>query len=263
MSHQSDSPIQSISLVLPAYNESAAIEELARRAAGVLAGLRGRWSIIVIDDGSTDDTADRVEALAGEIQNLSLVRHEVNRGLGPALVSGLMAALEQGAGPERLVVFMDADLTHPPETIGAMIEAAEAGADLVIASRFQPGSAQVGVPAMRRLMSWGARRLFALVLRLPGVRDYTCGFRGYRASLLATGIERHGRDGLITRRGFACTDELLVNLAALGPRIREVPFVLRYDLKPSPSKMPLGSTILETLKVLVHHRKGLKTNPRS
>ncbi len=251
-------PIDRLTLVLPAFNESAAIVPLVRRAATALAGMRPDWAIIVVDDGSADDTAARVETLAGEMPQLRLVRHGVNRGLGPALVTGLQAALERGSEAGHLVVFMDADMTHPPETIAAMITAAEAGADLVIASRFQPGSAQVGVPPLRQLMSWGARRLFRLVLRLPGVRDYTCGFRGYRASLLAAGIERFGEDGLVTRRGFACTDELLVHLATLGPRIREVPFILRYDLKPSPSKMRLGATILETIKVLLEHRKGLR-----
>lgn len=252
--------IESITLTLPAYNESAAIAPLVKRAGGVLAGLRPEWHIIVVDDGSKDDTAAQVEAIAAEQPRVRLVKHGVNKGLGAALVTGMMSAIETSAGPEHLVVFMDADLTHPPETIAEMIKAAEAGADLVIASRFQPGSEQHGVPAFRRLMSWGARHMFRSLLRLPGVHDYTCGFRGFRASLIEAGIERFGKDGLVTRKGFACTDELLVHLSMLGPKIVEVPFILRYDLKPSPSKMKLGATIMETLKVMLEHRKRLREN---
>lgn len=251
--------IESITLVLPAYNESAAIGALVKRAGGVLAGLRPDWRVLVVDDGSADDTAAQVEAIAAGEPRVRLVKHGVNKGLGTALVTGMMSAIESGAGPEHLVVFMDADLTHPPETIAEMIKAAEAGADLVIASRFQPGSEQHGVPMFRRLMSWGARHMFRSLLRLPGVHDYTCGFRGFRASLIEAGIERYGREGLVTRKGFACTDELLVHLSMVGPKIVEVPFILRYDLKPSPSKMRLGATILETLKVMLEHRRRLRS----
>ena len=72
-------------------------------------------------------------------------------------------------------------------------------------------------------------------------------------------FKRFGREGLITRSGFACTDELLVHLALLDPVIREVPFILRYDLKAGRSKMDLKLTIVETLKLLRQHRARLRT----
>ncbi|MCE5229240.1 glycosyltransferase family 2 protein [bacterium] len=258
MNNQQDKHIESVTLVLPAYNESAAIGKLVNRAAGVLGGLRPEWHIIVVDDGSADDTAAQVEAIAAREPRVRAVKHGVNKGLGTALVTGMMSAIETDPSAQHLVVFMDADLTHPPETIAEMIKAAEDGADLVIASRFQPGSEQHGVPPFRMLMSWGARHMFRQLLRLPGVHDYTCGFRGFRASLIEAGLERFGKHGLVTRKGFACTDELLVHLSMLGPKIQEVPFILRYDLKPSPSKMKLGATIMETLKVMMEHRRRLR-----
>ena len=70
-------------------------------------------------------------------------------------------------------------------------------------------------------------------------------------------IERYG-DQLITRAGFACTDQLLVNMACLGARIREVPFILRYDRKVGESKLQLGTTILETFRLLAAGRRKLK-----
>lgn len=256
-------PIQSICLALPAYNEAAVIGDLLDVAGGVLAGRPERWSIVVVDDGSRDETAAVVEAQARENSHIRLVQHPENRGLGPAIItclqSGLAAAGEGAAArAEHLVVCMDADLTHPPETIPAMIDAANGGAELVIASRFQPGSRQVGVPLFRRFMSWGARILFDHYLDLPGVRDYTCGFRAFRGELIERGFERFGEAGLITRSGFACTDELLVHLAMIGADIREVPFELRYDRKVGESKMDIPLTIKETLKLLRAHRNEIR-----
>lgn len=252
-------PIRQICLTLPAYNESAVIAPLLERAVAALSAMGVDWSVVVVDDGSVDETAKLVEEfIAAGHPQVRLVRHGKNRGLGPAIITGLLAALEGGSGPDRMVVGMDADLTHPPEVIPVMRAEMESGADLVIASRFQTGSRQVGVPFFRQVMSIGARLLFKYYLDLPGVRDYTCGFRAFRASLLAQGFERFGREGLITRSGFACTDELLVHLALLNPVIREAPFVLRYDLKAGRSKMNLKLTIVETLKLLRHHRRQLR-----
>lgn len=257
---QNSSPqIRSVCLALPAYNESASIVKLLGRAAVALATEFDDWSIIVVDDGSTDPTAALVEDYIRQGHpQVRLVRHAKNRGLGPAIITGLKAALEGGSGPDRMIVGMDADLTHPPEIIPGMRQQIEAGADMIIASRFQPGSRQVGVPLFRRLLSVGARLLFRYYLNMPSVRDYTCGFRAFRASLLARGFEHFGPEGLITRSGFACTDELLVHLAMLDPVIQEVPFTLRYDLKAGRSKMNLRVTIIETLKLLRAHRNLLQ-----
>ena len=144
---------------------------------------------------------------------------------------------------------MDSDDTHPPDVIPGMVEKIRAGADLVIASRYQPGSRQIGVPLFRLMLSFGARWLFRWKLGIRGVRDYTCGFRAYRASLIRMGLEKYG-DDIITREGFACTDELLVKLAHFEPVIAEVPFILRYDQKHGRSKIQLFKTIRETLKML-------------
>jgi dolichol-phosphate mannosyltransferase len=107
-------------------------------------------------------------------------------------------------------------------------------------------------------MSFGAFVLFRLFLGLPGVRDYTCGYRAYRSTLIRRAFERYG-DDLITRNGFACTDQLLVNIACLGNvRMEEVPFILRYDRKKGASKLNLGVTIIETFRLLAGARSRLK-----
>ena len=146
---------------------------------------------------------------------------------------------------------------HPRYAVEMARRVAGGEADIVIASRYRRGSRQVGVPFMRRVYSYGARWIFKLFLNLHGVRDYTCGYRAYRAGLMRRAMEEFG-EGLITRGGFACNDELICHLAAYGPTVREVPFILRYDLKKGESKLELGTTISETLKMLLEQRRNLK-----
>lgn len=239
-----------ILIVLPAYNEAETLPALLSRCPEVFRQSKADWEIVVVNDGSTDTTGDVLDQ-ARAILPVLRVDHEHNRGLGPAVMTGLRRALERTASPDDVIVCMDADNTHDPEYIPELARRIAAGADIVICSRYRPGSRQVGVPLRRRLLSFGARIVFAVFLRLRDVRDYTCGYRAYRAGLLARGFERYG-DRLIERSGFACTDELLVRLAPLARRIEEIPFVLRYDRKRGKSKLPLFRTLAATLRLLIH-----------
>jgi len=245
-------PRRQVILALPAYDEADAIIDLldaAAREFEKMAEFTPR--VIVVDDGSTDGTGDVVRRYEAPFP-VEVVSHGTNRGLGRAIITSLRAALDRSNDPRDVIVSMDADNTHPPETIPAMLEQLARGADVVIASRYRPGSRQVGVPLKRRLLSLGARCVFHWRLRLPGVRDYTCGFRAYRAETIRRAFDAYG-DRLITRAGFACTDELLVNLARLDPRpvMTEAPFVLRYDRKRGESKLELLKTLSETLRMLL------------
>lgn len=251
--------IDRVVLITPAYNEAASISELMDRAAAALSAMAENWSVIVVDDGSSDATASETERAIARHPRVRLVKHSVNKGLGPAIMTGMLAGLETAPAEGLMVAFMDADLTHPPETLPAMRAALEEGADIVIASRYQPGSETHGVSAFRLLLSWGARRVFQLAIGLKGVNDYTCGFRAFHAPILRAGVDRYGPDGLIRRRGFACTDELLVKLFLLNPVIREIPFVLRYDLKRGKSKIRLGVTIMETIRLVQWARREIRS----
>jgi dolichol-phosphate mannosyltransferase len=240
-------------IVLPAYNEAASLPALLDRFRATLGTGDQVWEIVVVNDGSTDATGDVLDQARGDLP-IVRVDHDCNRGLGPALKTGFRHALERIQSPNDVIVCLDADNTQDPQYIPEMVRRIAAGADMVICSRYRPGSRQVGVPPWRRLLSFGARLVFAVFLRLPGVRDYTCGYRAYRAELLRKGFERYG-DRLIERSGFACTDELLVHLAPLARRIEEIPFVLRYDQKRGRSKLPLWRTIVATLRLLLHRTR--------
>lgn len=240
-------------LTLPAYNEADNLRQLVEHAHEVFERGNLDGCVIIVNDGSSDATGDVAEKLAGEF-SVRVITHPENRGLGRAILTGLRAAVEQMRSPDDMIVCMDADNTHSPEYIPLMGEKVWGeGYDIVIASRYQPGSKEVGVPPFRLLLSRGARFVFQAILRLPGVRDYTCGYRAYRAGLIRAALEIHG-EKLIQREGFACTDELLVRLSKQTNRITEIPFILRYDQKRSRSKLPLFKTIWETLKLLKETR---------
>jgi dolichol-phosphate mannosyltransferase len=98
--------------------------------------------------------------------------------------------------------------------------------------------------------------LFRIVFPIRGVKDYTCGYRAYRPLLLKAAFDRWG-DGFVSEAGFQCMVDILLKLHKMGTICREVPLVLRYDLKGGVSKMRVGSTILRTLGLMFRRRFGL------
>ena len=137
-----------------------------------------------MDDGSRDATPRILQEYSRRLP-LTVVTHEVNQGLGNTIRDALVEAARL-AGSEDIILTMDADNTHPAGLMLRMVQSVLEGNQLVIASRYRYGSRVVGLSAVRRLMSWGARVLFQMVFPIPGVRDYTCGYRAYRADLLQT-----------------------------------------------------------------------------
>ena len=205
-------------IALPAYNEEAALPELLDAVARELyaTGLLG--TIVIVDDGSTDRTRSVIEEWSSRLP-IEMLRHEQNRGLGETMADALRRAVELAA-PSDTVVTMDADNTHSPALVRDMLDRMQHGFDLVIASRYQSGAEVRGLGRFRHWMSDGARLLFRLAAPINGVRDYTSGFRSYRAGLLQQAFARYG-DRLITERGFACMAEILIKLRPLAPRDRK------------------------------------------
>jgi len=240
-----------IQIGLPAYNEEIALPRLLRRIEELLPQFKETITVVIYNDGSTDATA----AIAREWQSrlpLALLDCAQNKGLGAGLRALVAHAVATGKDDDVLVV-MDCDDTHDPAQAREMIAAIANGADVVIGSRFVGGASVQGVPLLRRLTALGAVALFKLIHPVPGVRDYTCGYRCYRIGALKE-ISARYRTRLIEENGFACMVELLLKLNAAGVRFREVPLRLRYDLKPTPSKMDVSSNIRRLLKLLMRWR---------
>jgi dolichol-phosphate mannosyltransferase len=169
--------------------------------------------------------------------------------LGETIHDGLKRAAEL-AGPDDAIVTMDADNTQPAALIPRLLDAVNAGSDLVIASRFRPGAKVVGLSLLRRGLTILSSYLYRSLRPIPGVRDYSCGFRAYRGRLMQQAFAAyHGR--FITEEGFTCMAEILVKLSALGPVVHEVPMILRYDCKKGASKMPVARTVGRSLHLLL------------
>jgi dolichol-phosphate mannosyltransferase len=244
---------RTVYVVLPAYNEQTPLGALLESIRATLSGAACAYAVIVVDDGSRDATA-LVASKATFLMPVELVEHRVNRGLAAAIRTGLTAALDR-CGPDDVVVTMDADNTQPPKLIPAMMAKIDEGFDVVIASRFQPGAKVHGVPRSRQLYSVGARFLFRAMFPIRGVRDYTCGYRAYRASALRQATKVYGTQ-LISETGFSCMADLLLKLQRLSLRMAEVPLELHYERRGADSKMQVGRTIRQTMSLLVRRRIG-------
>ena len=242
-------------LALPAYNEERSLPALLLRCIPVAEefGRRGgRLAVLVVDDGSQDGTAEAARAFADRLA-VEVVPHGVNRGLGAALRTGLLAALDRSA-PGDHIATMDADNTHDPMLLPEMAERLERErADVVIASRYVAGGEEVGLTPLRKVLSRGASFLLSTVAPVRGARDYTCGYRLYRGTLLRRAREAWG-DRLVEEAGFTCMAEVLLKLGRGGARVTEHPLVLRYDLKEGASKMKVMRTISRYFVLAQHIR---------
>lgn len=233
-------------MLLPAYNEAQNLPALLADL-DALATVRP-LRVLVIDDGSRDGTGEVAGSWGGPSRPV-VVAHGENRGLGAALCTGVGAILDR-CGMNDVIVTMDADGSHRPHQIPEMVEEIEKGADVVIASRYRRASRVAGVPPVRRLESLCARILLSALFPVEGVRDYTCGYRAYRADILRRAQGRYG-PRWISSRGFAATAELLLTLRPLRPTVREIPIDLRYDLKRGASKMVPSRTVREYLAMII------------
>ncbi|KLU63241.1 undecaprenyl-phosphate mannosyltransferase [Peptococcaceae bacterium CEB3] len=256
-------------IVLPAYNEEEGLQALLENTEKACSGLPYR--IIGVDDGSRDQTGTIIRDYAFRSERVEAVSHGENRGLGPALLSGFRRALEykhdgwaENGGPAGgetagdpwpdAIVTLDADNTHSPELIPLLYQRIREGDDLVIASRYTPGGRQRGLSLLRRFLSRAAGTVMKCAFPLPGIRDYSCGFRAYRLGLVRKGFAAYG-ERLIESTNFSATVELLLKLAPFCRGWSEVPFELRYDRKRGASKMKIWATISGYVALIFRHRR--------
>lgn len=235
-------------IALPVYNEEKSLPVLLARIRKSLRGAAPPYRVVVVDDGSTDGSLAIAQSFAS-LMPLHVLRHATNQGLGRTIRDALLWAA-QNSSDDDVVVTLDADNTQPPERIPEMLKRLKAGVDVVIASRYAPGARTLNVPFHRRLLSYLGNLAYRIRFPVRGVRDYTCGFRAYRAGILRTGFRTYGAS-LVRSRGFECMAEILVKLRALGATFAEVPFTLDYGAKAGPSKMRLWRAILGNLRVLI------------
>jgi dolichol-phosphate mannosyltransferase len=197
-------------VVIPTYNECDNLPLLVPR---VLAQ-DPRIEVLVVDDDSPDGTGKLADDLARGEPRVQVLHRERKEGLGPAYRAGMRRALELGAD---LVVQMDADFSHPPETLPRMLEEIER-CDVVQGSRYLTGITVVNWPIERILLSYYGNWYVRRVTGLP-LTDTTGGFRCARREAL----ERIGVDR-IRSNGYAFQIELNYRLIRHGARVVEIPF---------------------------------------
>ncbi|TMD61188.1 MAG: glycosyltransferase [Chloroflexi bacterium] len=207
-----------LSLILPAYNEADRIPASLERIGSYLSSAEGT-EVIVVDDGSVDQTALLVEHLAESRPWLRLIR-KAHRGKGAAVRSGV-----RDAQATELVAFLDADLTIPIEVLDSLVAAVREGADVAVASRYVPG-AIVHRPIIRQAMTVGFR-FFVRALVPTALQDTQCGAKCYRAEVARDLYARSRIDG------FAFDAEVLYIARLRGYRLVELPVALIQDRRTS------------------------------
>ncbi len=234
------------------YNEMENLPELIQQIRQALPQVH----VLVVDDNSPDGTGRWCEEEAQQHSWLSVIIRSGKLGLGTATIAALRWAVEHDYD---LVVNMDADFSHPPQRLPALVSRAwdpEDPVDVVIGSRYVPEGRIEGWPWHRRWMSRAINTYARWLLGLK-VRDCSGAFRCYRTSLL-----RHLDWEIIRSRGYSFQEEILFHLARLGARMAEVPITF-VDRQRGQSKINLREAlaalwILFTLGLgRLFHRRGI------
>ena len=203
-----------VAVVVPTFNEVGNIDTLLRAVRQVVPDA----TILVVDDASPDGTADVADELGRLLGGIEVLRREAKDGLGAAYRFGLRRAIEGGA---EVCVQMDADLSHDPASLPALVAAVQYGADVAIGSRYVPGGITMNWPRRRRQLSRWGNRYAAGVLGLA-VNDVTAGYRAYRSEAL----ERMKFDS-VSAEGYGFQVEMTYRLVRLGGKVVEIPITFR------------------------------------
>ena len=254
--------MNNIFIVLPAYNEEINIDNVIKdwkNQEEKIFNLGSVIKIVVIDDCSTDSTFKIVEEFSKTEGNVILLKHTKNMGLGAAIKTGINYTLNNCEDGD-LMFIMDSDFTHKARfSINMIKKMKKDSSDVVIASRFQNGAEVFGVPKYRLMLSFIAKQYYTLILNVPNVRDYTCGYRLYNTSILKK-VKDIYKENYILEMGFTCMVELLYKLYNVGATFSEVPFSLHYDEKGGDSKMKIVKTSINSLFIPFNIKRLVKSN---
>ena len=222
-------------VIVPTYNEIESLE----RIIGRLRQSVPTADLLVVDDASPDGTGELADRLAATDAHIRVLHRAGKDGLGKAYLAGFAEAI---AGDYDYAVEIDADGSHDPAELPAMIELAENGADLVIGSRWVAGGAVRNWPRLRQAISRGGNWYAGLMLR-SRIRDITAGFRVFRVSALR---DVHLED--VSSQGYCFQVEVAWRLERTGHRIQEHPITF-VERASGVSKMHTGIVVEALLRV--------------
>jgi glycosyltransferase involved in cell wall biosynthesis len=227
-----------LSIVIPAYNESARIENALERVMSCVEEQGWDAEVLVVDDGSTDDTGNIIQEWMTRFPRLHLVKNPGNRGKGFSVRNGLL----QAAGD--VVMFTDADLSAPMEEANRLLAAIAAGADVAIGSRWMDRQRQtIHQPLYRQFFGRCFNAITRIVMGLP-FKDTQCGFKAFKrpAAQVIFRLQR------IERWGF--DPEILFIARKLKYSVVEVPVTWGHDERSRMSYLKDGMKMLEEMGVI-------------
>jgi dolichol-phosphate mannosyltransferase len=210
-------------VIIPTYNEAQNIERILRRVAESLP----EAGVLVVDDGSPDGTGDLVKAMAPDLPDVHLLARPGKSGLGSAYRAGFAWGLAEGYDA---FIEMDADFSHDPAALPALLAPLYEGFDVSIGSRYVEGGNVPNWARHRHLLSRGGNRYASLVLGLK-VSDSTAGFRAYSADVM-----RKLDLNLIRAEGYGFQIEMTYRAKNVGAAMVEVPITF-VDRAAGESKM--------------------------
>ena len=199
-------------VIIPTYDERDNLAGVVDR----LLSATPQVSVLIADDNSPDGTGDLADRLAADDPRgrISVLHRTEKQGLGAAYIAGFRWGLERGY---TVLVEMDADGSHPPERLPAMLAAVDSGADLAIGSRYVPGGRVVNWPWQRHVISRGGN-LYSRIMLGVGIKDITAGFRAYRAGAIAE-LDLDA----IESKGYCFQIDMTWRLLGNGRTVGEVP----------------------------------------
>ncbi|HEY3445150.1 MAG TPA: polyprenol monophosphomannose synthase [Myxococcales bacterium] len=210
-------------VIIPTYNEAENVEPITR---AVLAA-DPRLDVLIVDDNSPDGTGAKADALAKAEPRIHVLHRAAKEGLGRAYLAGFEWALSR---PYRYVFEMDADFSHDPRYLPRFLAEMDAGADMVLGSRYVEGGGTVNWGISRQIISKGGS-LYARSILGVGVRDLTGGFKCFRRETL------EGLDlATVRSAGYAFQVELTYRAIKRGYKVKEIPIVFE-DRRVGKSKM--------------------------
>jgi glycosyltransferase involved in cell wall biosynthesis len=229
-----------VSIVLPAYNEAAILRQNLSVLCDYMKSLEHKfdWEMIIVNDGSKDDTSELAKQFAANCSNVFVFDHVVNFGLGQAL----KFAFNQCRGEH--IVTLDIDLSYTPDHIERMLDRLrETKAKIVIASPYLSGGAVENVPALRKILSVGANKFLSFAAH-GRIKTLTGMVRAYDAKFLRT-LDFYSM-------GMEVNSEILYKAMVLRARIEEIPATLRWHpIEIAPDGQPVRKSSMRIVKYVL------------
>ena len=228
-----------IYICIPAYNEAATVGVLLWKIRQVMSEFRRDYEILVLDDGSTDETQEILAPYA-RVLPLTVLRHEARRGYAASVERLIREAVGRASHPKRdVAITLQADFTEAPEDIPSLVKRIEGGADIVETVAPEHGD------QLPRALRWTRKGLSWLLRRarlVQGIQDPISGFRAYRVSILKRALAGREDGPLLSQDGWAANVELLLAVAPHSRRTESAEIAHRHDRRQRETRFRPWST---------------------